>query len=95
MRRQDLWAAKFINESLPKLLAAVRPSRVIIFGSRAWRDAGEGSDLDVIVVADPFEGMSFLKRMPFLLKLAQFEKHIDFFAIPKRSTNELKKLSLS
>ena len=82
MRRQD-----------QRLLAAVRPSRVITFGSRARGDAGEGSDLDVIVVADSLEGMPFLKRMPFLLKLVQFEKHIDFLCYTEEEFRRAKRTS--
>lgn len=86
MRRQD-----------QRLLAAVRPSRVtsrvITFGARARGDAGEGSDLDVIVVADSLEGMPFLKRMPFLLKLVQFEKYIDFLCYTEEEFRRAKRPS--
>ena len=82
MRRQD-----------QRLLAAVRPSRVITFGSRARGDAGEGSDLDLIVVADSLEGMPFLKRMPFLLKLVQFEKYIDFLCYTEEEFRRAKRPS--
>ena len=82
MRRQD-----------QRLLAAVRPSRVITFGSRARGEVREGSDLDVIVVADSLEGMPFLKRMPFLLKLVQFEKYIDFLCYTEEEFRRAKRPS--
>jgi len=93
MRRQDQWAAKFIDEGLPKLLMAVRPSRVIISGSRVRGEVGEASDLDVIVVADSFRDIPFLKRMPLLLKLVRFEKHIDFLCYTEEEFEQVKETS--
>ena len=47
-----------------------RVEGVILFGSVAKGQAGEWSDLDVMVVSDAFEGMSVPDRIGLLLELA-------------------------
>jgi len=93
MKEKDYWVERFLTEALPKMLASVKPSRVVIFGSRARGEAGEGSDIDVIVVADSFRDIPFLKRMPFLLKLVRFEKHIDFLCYTEEEFEQVKETS--
>jgi predicted nucleotidyltransferase len=93
MKEKDYWLKKFLSEAVPKIVEVVKPARVVIFGSRARGAAGEGSDLDVIVVADSFRGMPFLKRMPFLPKLVQFEKHIDFLCYTQEEFERVKQTS--
>jgi uncharacterized protein len=41
-----------VAQALCMVLACVDPQRVLVFGSRARRQAGPSSDLDLIVVAD-------------------------------------------
>jgi len=79
MKHVDPWVQRFIEQVLPRLWRAIRPQRMILFGSRIRGEVRPGSDLDVIVVAEAFQGMSFFERMPYLLRLADFDKHIDFF----------------
>lgn len=90
---KDHWVEKFLNESLPKIVEVVKPSLLVIFGSRARGEAGEGSDLDVIVVSNFFQGTPFLKRMPLLLKLVRFEKHIDFLCYTEDEFERIKHTS--
>jgi predicted nucleotidyltransferase len=45
----------------------LRPESIILFGSFAKRDINEGSDVDIIVIADFKEG--FLDRIKLLLDL--------------------------
>ena len=53
---------RFRREALPALVAAFRPTRVLVFGSRARGDALKDSDLDVLVVSDAFAGVRWLDR---------------------------------
>lgn len=76
--KADPWVERFLREVLPKLKRAVDPPLVILFGSRVEGSATEDSDLDVVVVSEAFRDVPFLKRMPMLLKLADFGIHIDF-----------------
>ena len=51
------YAATMSNEDLlsevsRRLIAAVRPSRIVAFGSRVRGDSGQDSDLDLVVVED-------------------------------------------
>jgi predicted nucleotidyltransferase len=74
----DVWVERFKHEVLPKLEAALHPSRVILCGSRARDAARPDSDLDVIVVAETFAGMPFVRRMAYVLSLVRFPKHVDY-----------------
>ncbi len=58
----DERVARFRREVLPGLVARYRPSRVLVFGSRARGDALKDSDLDVLIVADAFGGIRWLDR---------------------------------
>ena len=47
---------------LPRLVERFRPSRVLVFGSRARGDALRDSDLDLMVVSEAFVGVAWLER---------------------------------
>jgi predicted nucleotidyltransferase len=49
---QPLWAAtpSKIEEAVRRIVEAANPVRVILFGSQARRDAGQDSDVDLLVV---------------------------------------------
>ncbi len=69
---------QFVQEVLPIICEQLQPEQVLLFGSRARGEAHCSSDLDVIVVAQAFEGVPFLRRMPMMLRLARFPRHIDY-----------------
>jgi hypothetical protein len=77
-RNRDPWNAKFQERVLPVLKREVDPEAVLIFGSQMEGRASENSDIDAVVLSDKFRGVPFLKRMPMLLGLARFEKHVDY-----------------
>ena len=52
-----------------RLIAAVNPSAIVLFGSLGRDDANEGSDVDILVVADFVE--PFLDRIGRLLELGE------------------------
>jgi HEPN domain-containing protein/predicted nucleotidyltransferase len=54
--------ARFRVEVLPRLVARYRPSKVLVFGSRARGDALKDSDLDVVIVSRAFAGVPWLDR---------------------------------
>ncbi len=58
----DEKVARFRREVLPRLVEKFRPSRVLVFGSRARGDALKHSDLDVLIVAEGFAGIRWLDR---------------------------------
>ncbi len=78
MRVNDPWVERFKKEAMPIVQRECQPEKVILFGSRVNGSATEESDLDVIVVANMFERIPFLRRMAFMLKKVRFKKHIDF-----------------
>jgi stress-induced morphogen len=54
--------ARFRADVLPQLVAQYRPSKVLVFGSRARGDALKDSDLDVVIVSQAFAGVPWLDR---------------------------------
>ena len=52
----------FRRDVLPRLVERFRPSRVLVFGSRARGDALRDSDLDLMVVSEAFAGVTWLER---------------------------------
>ncbi|MGH7569698.1 MAG: nucleotidyltransferase domain-containing protein [Gemmatimonadales bacterium] len=58
----DVKVARFRREVLPPLVRRFRPSRVLVFGSRARGEALKHSDLDVLIVAEAFRGIKWLDR---------------------------------
>ncbi len=57
------------HEALRRILALVRPERVILFGSWARGEAGPDSDMDLLVVL-PFEGERYRIALKLLVALA-------------------------
>jgi len=61
---------KGIEEYAKEIIGKLNPRRIILFGSFARGDINEGSDVDLIVIADWKEG--FLERIKLLLDLDEF-----------------------
>lgn len=91
---KDRWIERFVKEAVPNIVKEINPSQIIIFGSRARGDAEESSDIDVIVVSDYFKGIPFLRRMPILLRLIKFEKHVDFLCYTEDEFEDIKEESI-
>lgn len=75
---QDEWLERFRNEALPSIIQHIHPERIIVFGSRARGHAHEDSDIDIIVISHFFRNIPFLERMPLMMKIASFPKHVDY-----------------
>ena len=41
----------------------IRPLKVILYGSYADNTDGEASDIDIVIISDDFNGMSFWERI--------------------------------
>jgi predicted nucleotidyltransferase len=50
----DTWLERFKREVLPKLIAELKPEKILLFGYRIKGTADENSDIDVIVVSNAF-----------------------------------------
>ncbi len=83
----------FITSALPTIVERLQPELVLVFGSRVRGEAHAGSDLDVIVVAQAFADIPFLKRMPMLLRLARFPRHIDFLCYTPEEFEQVRSVS--
>ncbi|NHI94994.1 MAG: nucleotidyltransferase domain-containing protein [Candidatus Lokiarchaeota archaeon] len=91
--KTDRWITSFKVTALPKLLETFKPVKILLFGSRAKGTATEDSDLDIIIVSDFFEPIPFLERMPIVLKLIAFPKHVDIICYSEKEFLNLKNKS--
>ena len=62
---------KLVTNS-PKIIAELRPEKILLFGSRIKGTADENSDIDVIVVSNAFANTPFIERMSLILKMIRF-----------------------
>jgi predicted nucleotidyltransferase len=90
---KDRWIQRFKKEVLPVLLSEFEPETVIIFGSRITGNATEDSDIDVVLAAESFKEIPFIKRMPMVLRRARFDKHVDYICYTPREFQNLKNKS--
>ena len=89
----DYWLEKFKKEALPKIIEEFHPKRIILFGSRIKGEVREESDLDIIVVAETFRGIPFLRRMPLVVRKSKFPKHVDYICYFPEEFDRVKKTS--
>jgi len=75
----------YVNEVIDKL----NPHLIILFGSFATRDINEGSDVDIVVVAD-FEE-NFLDRIRVLMDLNRFGIPIEPIGYTPAEFEEMKR----
>jgi len=64
-----------IEQYCQEVAANLNPQAIILFGSFATGDINEGSDIDILVIAD-FQ-VSFLDRIKLLLELNRFDLPIE------------------
>jgi predicted nucleotidyltransferase len=86
----DPWVERFKLEILPSLLSDFKAKMVIVFGSRVSGTPIAESDIDVVVISNYFAKISFLKRMPLLLKEIPFPKHVDYICYTPEEFEKLK-----
>ena len=80
----------FKKDALPKIFNKIKPEKILLFGSQATGKATENSDIDIIIISDFFKNMPFLERMPFVLKLIQFPKHVDIICYSREEFQKMK-----
>ncbi|MGF3573219.1 MAG: nucleotidyltransferase domain-containing protein [Candidatus Bathyarchaeia archaeon] len=79
-----------INAYVDKVIKQLNPHLVILFGSFATGEINEGSDVDIIVVADFKE--DFLDRIGTLMKLNTFGIPIEPIGYTLEEFEEMKRL---
>ena len=90
MKHKDSWIEKFVSDALPLIKNRLKTDRVLIFGSRATGTAKNDSDLDIIILSDAFKDIPFIRRMPFVLNLLKFQKHIDALCYTESEFEKIK-----
>jgi uncharacterized protein len=63
---------------------------VVFFGSRVEGRARKDSDIDLIIVSDDFEGMSFFRRVAKMYDYWETSKPVDFLCYTVREFERLK-----
>ena len=78
-----------IGEYVREVVEKLHPNLVVLFGSFASGDINEGSDVDILVVADFKE--EFLDRIRTLMDLNRFRIPIEPVGYTPREFEEMKK----
>ena len=58
---------KILEEAVRRLVAGVKPEKIVMFGSQVWGDATEQSDVDLLVII-PESKISPAKRIMLALR---------------------------
>ncbi len=66
-----------LEQFLPRLVAHYQPERVILFGSVAYGDVGEWSDLDLLIIKNT--SLPFIRRLREVALLCHASVGVDFF----------------
>ncbi|MCH7568185.1 MAG: nucleotidyltransferase domain-containing protein [Nanoarchaeota archaeon] len=82
---------KVIENFVTKLSKDFDIKRVIFFGSRVSGKARKDSDVDLIIVSNDFEGMSFFERGARMYDYWTEEIPVDFLCFTEKEFNKLKK----
>jgi predicted nucleotidyltransferase len=64
-----------LSDWVPRIVAEMRPERVILFGSAARGEASEASDIDLTVIAET--ELSFFDRIGRVLRLYRGDREIN------------------
>ena len=91
--KQDRLLAEYQELVIPKIVYHFSPVKILITGSRVKGTATKDSDIDVIIVADAFLGVPFIRRMVLVLKSARFKKHVDYFCYTPEEFERIKTTS--
>lgn len=85
MRGEKMVNLSTINKLRDKLINLYSPEKVYIFGSYAWGNPTEDSDLDILVITDKFEDLSVGKRISLATDiLFDYEFPIDLIVESKK-----------
>jgi predicted nucleotidyltransferase len=74
---KDIILKKFLKTSLPLLQTEFAPETIIVFGSRISGGQRAESDIDLIIISDYFQNISFVNRMAIVLKKLRPARHVD------------------
>ena len=80
-----------INEFIAKVKKEFKPEAIILFGSRARGEELKGSDYDLIVISEKFQGVPFLERLFKLYELWDLDRGADILAYTLKEFEEKKR----
>ena len=89
----DNWIERLKTKAIPKIVKEIGPARIYVFGSRVKGLATEESDIDLIIISEYFANIPFVQRMSRILRLADFDKHLDVLCYTPTEYEEIKQSS--
>jgi len=93
LRRVDIERSREVREKIDRYVREVveklHPSLIVLFGSFSSGEINEGSDVDILVVADFKEG--FLERIRTLMDLNRFRIPIEPVGYTPEEFEEMKR----
>jgi predicted nucleotidyltransferase len=84
----DKVVRRFLAEKMDIIVSKFNPEKLILFGSRAWGNPTDESDIDLIIVSDVFNGQKFTGRMDSSLKKCGFRNTSTLSVIYRRNLTE-------
>ena len=88
----DKWIDRLKQEAIPRILKEIGSAKIYVFGSRVRGQVTEDSDIDLIIVSNYFTNIPFVQRMSVILRIADFDKHLDIICY---TPEEYKKIRYS
>jgi hypothetical protein len=73
---------------LPLIIHPIHPKNELVHGM-----ASEESDSDIVIISERFGEVPFLQRMPMMMKLVPFPKHIDYVGDTPQEFRKIKNAS--
>ncbi|MBC7128617.1 MAG: nucleotidyltransferase domain-containing protein [Thermoplasmatales archaeon] len=90
--RVDIKRSKEILEGIEKykekIIKILKPEKIILFGSFARGDFNEGSDIDIVVIAEWKE--NFLDRIKILMDLNDYSLPVEAIGYTKEEFEKMK-----
>lgn len=80
---------------LARLVRALRPERVVLFGSRARGDHRANSDYDLLIVSKRFRGVRWIERAPRAIRLWDLPVDLETICLtPEEFRERSKEISI-
>lgn len=80
-----------ISEFIERVKKKFEPKSIILFGSRARGEELKGSDYDLIVISERFQGVPFLERLSMLYEVWDLDRDADILAYTPKEFEEKRK----
>src|SRR4051794_35630056 len=77
-----------LTEVLERLIAALKPDDIYVFGSRARNDASPDSDIDLMLIVPDSSEPAYRRAQSAYLAAGSYTKPLDILVITRREFDE-------